>query len=273
MKLRLNESTAARLNGFLQSRADEAVRSDHWKRLGALNRVSVSGGTVWLRGGAGFDGDYELHFRRPTWRHRLSRHLRFDPVAFALRRLLSSDTISDGLARHYRSRLGSIAVRDYLEIGAGGGSLAVLLHREFGCNVTIVDLPEVLPMSFLRLQHEFPDTSFCLPHEDRDATLRFLTPDQVGRVASGSIDLAVNTSSFQEMLAPEIAKYFALMRRALTPSGLFFCSNREEKILDGRPNRFEDYPWGEHTVIFDRRCEIHLSAGIAPVRQRLCRLT
>jgi hypothetical protein len=271
MRLRIQSDTAARLRQYLDA-PPEAVRSEHWKRLGAMNQVAVEGSEVLLRGGAGFDAEYEFHFRGASLRNRVSALLRRDPVLDNLHALLPPGTISDGLAQHYLSTIGVDTVSDYLEIGAGGGSLAALMRSTFGCNVTIVDLPEVLPMSFLRLHLDFPDVPFALPHEDHAATFRFLAPDQVDCIPDESIDLAVNTSSFQEMLPGEIAKYFALARRALTRDGLFFCSNREEKILDGRPVRFDEYPWGAHEVLFDRHCELHAKAGVAPVRMRLCKL-
>ena len=64
-------------------------------------------------------------------------------------------------------------------------------------------------------------------------------------------DLAINTSSFQEMSHDQISEYFALIRRACKTDGYFYTRNRSEKLpnenIKTETNepviRFSEYPW------------------------------
>jgi hypothetical protein len=74
-------------------------------------------------------------------------------------------------------------------------------------------------------------------------------------VPNGSVDLAINCHSFQEMTHDQIAIYFRFVQQACREDGLFFVANRVEKIPCDEnaysveqadpPNRFSEYPWNE----------------------------
>jgi len=144
-----------------------------------------------------------------------------------------------------------------LEIGPGNGNQASLFLNYFpGTRITLVDLPETLQISFLYLRSLFPHLEFVLPHEVTTERLMtadvvFLTPDQIDLVPDGSVDIGINVHSFQEMLMPQIAKYFTLLERVTCSGGYVFVVNRsekmpnpEEKSIDGVGCvRFAEYPW------------------------------
>ncbi|MCZ6717737.1 MAG: hypothetical protein O6944_01060, partial [Gammaproteobacteria bacterium] len=91
-----------------------------------------------------------------------------------------------------------------------------------------------------------------LPHEaegiQRDiqnADFVLLCPEQASLIPCESVDLAINTSAFQEMNYSLIDCYFRLVKRCLRKDGLFYCLN--ERIFtrhrDDGPIEFEKYPW------------------------------
>ena len=106
-----------------------------------------------------------------------------------------------------------------------------------------------------------------MPHEvqvgilDTDFDFAFLTVDQLDYIDDDSIDLAINCDSFQEMTHEQIAIYFKLIQRVTVESGIFFTTNRVEKIPVPNeinsynteqiepPNRFFDYPWNDKNEI------------------------
>jgi hypothetical protein len=54
----------------------------------------------------------------------------------------------------------------------------------------------------------------------------------------------VNVASMQEMTPDVVASYFSFIRSHIRADGIFYCCNREEKVLpEGEILRFEDYPW------------------------------
>ncbi len=74
-----------------------------------------------------------------------------------------------------------------------------------------------------------------------------LTPQQTSHIKNQSVDLTVNVHSMQEMNDEAACSYFDLVDRISKPGGMFFCANRMEKIMDGKPTRFLDYPWRSNT--------------------------
>lgn len=283
VRIKLTPTVAERLEAFIRS-GTSAVRSDHWLRYGKLNQVRIDGNYAVVSAGPGFDSEYELNFRPPTLRERatwvwhslrgrndLRRHrdayrkVWAEPPA----RAISPHEI---IAGHYMRSIASHRACSYLEVGAGTGYLAALVHRTWAGKITIIDLPEILPLGFLYLHSLFPHVPFALPNEAGPATFTFLTSGE--SVADDSIDMAVNTASLGEMSHQQIAYYFRLFRRALEPGGLFFTVNREEKWMDGEPIRFREYPWSPDDVdLLYEPSQLHaITQPQNPMLVRICRL-
>ncbi|MGE0558329.1 MAG: putative sugar O-methyltransferase [Burkholderiales bacterium] len=320
MKLQLPAPSAKRLAGFLQSEAGNTPRSGHWQHFSSLNHISVdaAAGTVTFRAGAGFDSEYELNFRKRTLAETLSRHWlgirglnpdsRFSGAFF---KLLPDNPAIDArtatnllhppmtahkfLAVHYANlllpSLPAIGKTTYVEIGPGSGYLAALVHRHRPGRLILIDLPEILPYSFLLLHRTFPDSPFLLPNELEDGTVRlpqegfvYMTADQASRLPDDCMDIGVNTASFGEMLPHLVDQYFTLLRRIVKPDGLFFTCNRVEKWMSGGndptgagakvPVRFDQYPWSplDRDIFYGKSVFHDLVQPENPMLQRLCRL-
>ena len=124
-----------------------------------------------------------------------------------------------------------------------------------------MDLPETLAVAYVFLTKTFPSAAVVLPNEcgdagtplPQDADFVFLTTEQIDRIGSDSVDLAVNCHSFQEMTRAQIELYFDLIQRACRPGAHFLTANRVEKIPGAPdshdrpqpdpPNRFAEFPW------------------------------
>jgi putative sugar O-methyltransferase len=149
-----------------------------------------------------------------------------------------------------------------LEIGSGPCLLTGLLMHNYGSKHMLVDLPEQIAVGFALLSEFWPHKRFLLPHEienlkkaaaENDAV--FLTPTQLPLPHALQFDVAINTFSFQEMSPETIAQYFSLIRRHLTPDGVFYCANRRSKRNphDDTIAEFAKYPWHPHDqFLFDR---------------------
>jgi hypothetical protein len=85
----------------------------------------------------------------------------------------------------------------------------------------------------------------ALPNEEgKSSPFRLLTNAQTSAIPDSSIDLAVNTGSFQEMTAPVISGYFDLLKRVCRPGAVFYCANEafSHRVEDAV---FDEYPWPE----------------------------
>lgn len=323
VKFSLAPSVSRRLASFLRSGADTASRSSHWKYFSGLNHISVDVASTIANfsAGAGFDSSYELNFRHRTltetaaqcWLslRRLNPDTRFADAFFKLwpgtplingkaaeDLLRSPMTAHKYLAAHYANlllpALPAAAGTTYVEIGPGAGYLAALIHRHRPGLLILIDLPEILPYSFLALHQAFPDSPFLLPNElDGDPVtlpergMVFLTTDQADWLPAQCMDIGVNTASFGEMLPDLVGHYFTLLRRISKPDGLFFTCNRIEKWMDaagnplvgaarqsGYPMRFDDYPWqaSDRELFYGKSAFHELVQPENPMLQRLCHL-
>lgn len=172
-------------------------------------------------------------------------------------------------------------VRRVLEIGPGAAALALSLHALYGCRFVFVDLPEVMSQGYAAVSYYAPQASVVLPHEveevDQVAWERdfvFLCPQQVDLIPAGSVDAAVNASSFQEMTYELIGEYIELIRRCLRPGGLFYCLNEERfaRHRDGTVIEFDRYPWpADFTDVFDEPVAYFDGIGGERRRHRLLR--
>lgn len=170
-------------------------------------------------------------------------------------------------------------VRGILEIGPGSALLAVSLKTLLGCRFVLVDLPEVLNLAFAMLSCYAPESDIVLPNEvdeygeaawQRDFVL--LCPEQVDLIPTGTLDSAINCSSFQEMTYPLIKSYFDLIDRCLRGGGLFYCLNEEKfsRHPDGSVVEFDKYPWSpEFRDLFYEECEYWRVLRANPRKHRL----
>jgi putative sugar O-methyltransferase len=157
-----------------------------------------------------------------------------------------------------------------LEIGAGTGHLASLIYKKQKTKIIIIDLFETLTHSIPYIKSINKESSILFPNEitkkkisSIDFDFIFLLPNQIHLLSKNTIDLVINTLSFQEMLSSEIKNYFKKIYQVLKNRGFFFSVNRVEKIAASKfnsknynilPNRFFNYPFVVHNskiIVFE----------------------
>ena len=169
---------------------------------------------------------------------------------------------------------------DVLEIGGGNGNFMSILLSTFNQkNTYMIDLPESIVNAFIFLSSNFPNFEILLPDEIEEISsenkynedvqkIFFLTPQQVNLIPESTIDISINTHSFQEMNHMQIKKYFNMVQKISKNKGLFFCANRVEKIptselsyveiQNSKPNRFYEYPWHKkNNMLIDEISRLH----------------
>ena len=159
-------------------------------------------------------------------------------------------------------------IKTILEIGAGNGNLLSLLSKCTNNTIIDVDLPEMLSCAILYISDLFPKAKILIPHEAKSDDFNrfdfvFLTPKKASMIKDNSVDLTINTNSFQEMRHKQIEEYFQLIQRVGKNDSYFFTSNKVEKIPCSPdcwenesaepPNRFSEYPWNpvNKTLIYE----------------------
>lgn len=143
-------------------------------------------------------------------------------------------------------------INNVLEIGPGWGILSICLHQLHNCRFILVDLPEILSATFAMISYYRPNALVVLPNELKN-TMDYLQkgefvlicPEQSYLIPSDSVDMAINTSSFQEMTYSLIEEYFKLVKRCLRRGGLFYCLNEKKfkRHRVGGPIEYDQYPW------------------------------
>ena len=140
------------------------------------------------------------------------------------------------------------------EIGPGTGNLASLFLNHFNTKLILIDLPKTILFLFPYLSKSFPNAKILLPdeidagnYELSKYDIIMMTPDQTSIIPDGTVDLTCNVSSMQEMAKESVVFFFEMIDRISKPKGFFFANNRVEKLINGEPNRFSEYPWRSHT--------------------------
>lgn len=151
----------------------------------------------------------------------------------------------------------------FLLIGDGYGVLGGLLRQAIpAAQITYVDLGQTLLFQSHYMQGMHPEATHVMVDQNpgwQTATFAYCPSERAEQLAEVRFDVAVNVASMQEMAPAVVARYFDLMRRTLRPANLFYCCNREEKVMPGgEVSRFADYPWaGGDRILIDGPCPWH----------------
>jgi SAM-dependent methyltransferase len=269
------------LDGYYGSRQLGADMSSHWRAYSGQFDVRVDDAGRLAAVGVGFGN---CHWQGSV--HRLfdaatrASHLALLPhrpqirmmygVAASVARRMGLDPTMDVFrqactaALLERSVPGRDAVRRVVIIGDGYGVLGALLKTRMPrAQIVYVDLGQTLLFQAHHVGRAFPDATFALVSGPSDAwpaaDFVFCPSEHAEAVASARADLAINIASMQEMSAGVVENYFAILRRALPPGGLFYCCNRERKVMPGgEVSEFSAYPWeAGDRILLDERCPWH----------------
>jgi hypothetical protein len=177
------------------------------------------------------DSEFEIHIRflqeHQPYKWNVNRIIKdFEKKTYL--RLTDLASICDAtILRPYICKLGRPA--RILEIGGGYGRLADSLVRNISKNIEF-DMVDVVPSSLL-LAHEYlrkagVDCQFDVTtesHVRKQVTLR--GPSDCGSIEDGSVDLAINVESFQEMTQQWVDHWIELIDRVTHVGSVFYHSN------------------------------------------------
>ena len=117
-----------------------------------------------------------------------------------------------------------------LEIGGGYGALALALRRSLPDNhYVICDLPESLVFSGLYLSLNTSDVKM---YGEEGQERISLLPNYLFETLTGHFDLIINTLSMSEMSEYQITEYAKGIKALISPDGLFFEQNQDNRHID-----------------------------------------
>ena len=160
------------------------------------------------------------------------------------------------------------AVRTILELGPGYGRTAyVFLALQPDCKYVLVDIPPALYVAQRYLTNVFPnrrsfqfrpiDDFEDIREEFEDASIIFLTPNQLKLLPEHSIDLFINISSLHEMRMDQIQFYFTEIERL---TGRYFYFKQWQKTtvpFENETIRESNYPVRDNWRLINRQqCEV-----------------
>lgn len=180
-----------------------------------------------------------------------------------LRQAISLSMLSDRAGQAFDAR------RPLLVIGDGYGTMTSLLAMARPeIKIILINLTQTLIADLISMQSGIPDIRFALVSDESSLELALNEPnlqvlalraDNWPLLLNLDISLAINIASMQEMRPDTIKQYFDVMRHGTTEGTIFYCCNRNEKILPGGELvRFSEYPWEqEDEIYFDEKCGWH----------------
>lgn len=144
----------------------------------------------------------------------------------------------------------------FLIIGDGYGFLSSLIKSTFpDSTIVLVDLGKTLLFQGFYCQKAHPD---CIHYGINQDTIIYensyikydfiyCPTEFLDKVAVLKYDVTINIASMQEMNFPTIERYFKFIRNCSNDENLFYCCNREKKVLRGGESlEFEKYPWAQN---------------------------
>jgi len=152
---------------------------------------------------------------------------------------------------------------DILVIGDGYGFLSGLLKELYLCaRITLVDIGKVLFFQAVNLQLMHPDKRHILIGRSeikREDDFIYVPAGDLSGLGNIKYRLVINIASMQEMDRKTIEDYFLFIRRNTLTDNLFYCCNRQKKMLpDGESIEFLKYPWmDEDRHMIDEVCDFY----------------
>ena len=129
--------------------------------------------------------------------------------------------------------------------------------------IYLVDLGKTLLFQCHYCFKAHPKSNHHLVTRDSGAIDGFLETDFVycpaehlSRLDPVMFNWAININSMQEMNTETVQNYFKFLRMHMAKDHLFYCCNREEKIMpEGEISRFLSYPWHKDDLhLVDEAC-------------------
>ena len=151
---------------------------------------------------------------------------------------------------HFRSR--DDEKFNILVIGDGFGFLAALIKSVYpAASVLLADIGRTLFFQCLYLQVLYPKCSHVVAGCDEGnrpsiqrADFLYCPTEHLEAVEDCRFQLVINVCSMQEMTRTEITRHFRYIRKHAGAGAMFYCCNRESKVLPGGEKvEFEAYPW------------------------------
>ena len=140
-----------------------------------------------------------------------------------------------------------INYNNILEIGPGGGILALILFLNNNCSLFLIDIPEVLIITYLNLKIFLDGYDIFFPNEIEfkknleKRKIYLLTPSDLNKLPKNYFDLAINTSSFQEIDIKIVNYYLDICNSLLIKDGEFHSNNQTQPkhIKDNSVDKYD----------------------------------
>lgn len=144
----------------------------------------------------------------------------------------------------------------FLIIGDGYGFLSGLIKSTFpDSTVVLVDLGKTLLFQAYYCQKVHPNSSHYGINQKtihkknnlEECDFIYCPTEYLDNISSIKYDIVVNIASMQEMNISTVNRYFDFIRHCSNENNLFYCCNREQKILKGGEIlEFENYSWRKY---------------------------
>lgn len=152
---------------------------------------------------------------------------------------------------------------DILVIGDGYGFLSSVLKSVYPkSRITLIDIGKVLLFQARNLQVIHPEASHRLFNGTgniEESDFLYVPAEKSQEIRNKKYRLIINIASFQEMNYETIDTYFNLLRSNAAKDNLFYCCNRQRKVLfEDEVIEFSKYPWHfEDNHLVDEICPFY----------------
>lgn len=153
---------------------------------------------------------------------------------------------------------------DVLVIGDGYGFLSSLLKRVYpNSKITLIDIGKIVLFQAVNLQLIYPRYNHVLADavdlNEKNFDFLYVPAEHIDKIKGIKYKLSINIASMQEMNYKTINKYFKFLRSNSTVDNLFYCCNRNRKLLSGgEVIEFSKYPWhAEDKYLVDEICPFY----------------